>query len=106
MSKSSGPVHSRAATTLAAVERAMAELRRGGIVVLRDEDGAIASPGAFMPAVERYHLSARVDEWVIVNTLRWLQGRPALCAEHLQLEPHGSLPLLLAVHPWRQLRPG
>ncbi|GEP61986.1 GTP cyclohydrolase II [Reyranella soli] len=34
-----GQVHSRTATALAAVERAMAELRRGGIVVLRDDDG-------------------------------------------------------------------
>jgi GTP cyclohydrolase II len=37
---SRGQVHSRTATALAAVERAMAELRRGGIVVLRDEDGS------------------------------------------------------------------
>ncbi len=35
-----GQVHSRTATALAAVERALAELRRGGIVVLRDDDGA------------------------------------------------------------------
>jgi len=34
-----GQFHSRTATSLAAVERALAELRRGGIVVLRDEDG-------------------------------------------------------------------
>jgi GTP cyclohydrolase II len=34
-----GQVHSRTATALAAVERALAELRRGGIVVLRDDDG-------------------------------------------------------------------
>jgi GTP cyclohydrolase II len=34
-----GQVHSRTATAVAAVERALAELRRGGIVVLRDEDG-------------------------------------------------------------------
>jgi GTP cyclohydrolase II len=34
-----GQVHSRTATALAAVERALAELRRGGIVVLRDEHG-------------------------------------------------------------------
>src|SRR5260370_17665752 len=32
--------HPRTATALAAVERAMAELRRGGAVVVRDEDGA------------------------------------------------------------------
>lgn len=36
---SSGQALSRTASALAAVERAMAELRRGGIVVLRDEDG-------------------------------------------------------------------
>jgi GTP cyclohydrolase II len=36
----SGQILSRTATALAAVERAMAELRRGGIVVLRDDDGA------------------------------------------------------------------
>src|SRR5881392_3200430 len=33
------PAQSRTATALAAVERAMAELRRGGIVLLRDEQG-------------------------------------------------------------------
>jgi GTP cyclohydrolase II len=36
---SPGQVHSRTAAALAAVERAMAELRRGGIVVLRDDEG-------------------------------------------------------------------
>ena len=34
-----GPVNSPTAAAQAAVERAMAELRRGGIVVLRDKDG-------------------------------------------------------------------
>src|SRR5471030_1431820 len=34
-----GQVQSRTAAALAAVERALAELRRGGIVVLRDDDG-------------------------------------------------------------------
>jgi GTP cyclohydrolase II len=34
-----GQIHSRTAAALAAVERALAELRRGGIVVLRDDDG-------------------------------------------------------------------
>src|SRR6516225_5755121 len=36
----SGQLLSRTATALAAVERALAELRRGGIVVLRDDDGS------------------------------------------------------------------
>ncbi|MBV8392140.1 MAG: GTP cyclohydrolase II, partial [Alphaproteobacteria bacterium] len=43
-----GQVQSRTAAALAAVERAMAELRRGGIVVLRDEQGQ----GGLMIAAE------------------------------------------------------
>ncbi|HEX3131245.1 MAG TPA: EAL domain-containing protein [Thermoanaerobaculia bacterium] len=30
-----------------------------------DEDGRIASPGAFIPAAERYHLIASIDRWVV-----------------------------------------
>ena len=54
---------------------------------LRDEHGHLAAPGVFMPAVERYHLSARIDEWVLVNTLHWLShrapGEVAHCAINL-----------------------
>ena len=32
---------------------------------MRDEDGSIVPPGAFLPAVERYNLSQRLDRWVI-----------------------------------------
>ena len=39
-----GQIHSRTATALAAVERALAELRRGGIVVLRDDSPAVGRP--------------------------------------------------------------
>ncbi|HEX5719298.1 MAG TPA: EAL domain-containing protein [Thermoanaerobaculia bacterium] len=30
-----------------------------------DEEGRIATPGAFIPAAERYHLIASIDRWVI-----------------------------------------
>ncbi|MFY9821596.1 MAG: EAL domain-containing protein [Thermoanaerobaculia bacterium] len=30
-----------------------------------DEEGRIASPGAFIPAAERYHLIASIDRWVV-----------------------------------------
>ena len=30
-----------------------------------DEDGRIATPAAFIPAAERYHLIASIDRWVI-----------------------------------------
>jgi diguanylate cyclase (GGDEF)-like protein/PAS domain S-box-containing protein len=39
---------------------------------MRDESGRIVPPGAFLPAVERYNLSLRLDRWVISAALEWL----------------------------------
>jgi diguanylate cyclase (GGDEF)-like protein/PAS domain S-box-containing protein len=47
---------------------------------MRDESGKIVPPGAFLPAVERYNLSQRVDRWVISTTLHWLAANPAATA--------------------------
>ncbi|HET9447378.1 MAG TPA: EAL domain-containing protein, partial [Steroidobacteraceae bacterium] len=44
---------------------------------MREEDGSIVPPGAFLPAVERYNLMPRVDQWVIATALRWLAANPA-----------------------------
>lgn len=46
-----------------------------------DEDGSEISPGTFIPAAERYHLMAEVDEWVVENTLLWLSENPAMAAQ-------------------------
>ncbi|HEY5808634.1 MAG TPA: EAL domain-containing protein, partial [Povalibacter sp.] len=43
---------------------------------MRDESGRIVPPGAFLPAVERYNLSQRVDRWVLGTALTWLAGHP------------------------------
>ena len=68
-----GQVHSRTATALAAVERALAELRRGGIVVLRDDDGAgglvIAAESCGPRALQRLQGLAQ-DAPVLVTTRR------------------------------------
>ncbi len=45
---------------------------------MRDEDGSIVPPGAFLPAVERYNLSQRVDRWVISTALQWIAANPAI----------------------------
>jgi GTP cyclohydrolase II len=64
---------SRTATALAAVERAMAELRRGGIVVLRDADGngglAIAAETCGPRALQRLQGLAQLAP-VVVTTRR------------------------------------
>lgn len=39
---------------------------------LRDPDGSLIPPGAFMPAAERFHLMTRIDRWVLKAVLAWL----------------------------------
>jgi diguanylate cyclase (GGDEF)-like protein/PAS domain S-box-containing protein len=43
------------------------------LVRLRDEDGRLVLPGAFLPAAARYGLLPRIDHWVVSRTLRWLR---------------------------------
>ncbi|PAU76899.1 ammonium transporter [Halomonas salipaludis] len=42
------------------------------VLVRLEEGGKIISPGAFLPAAERYNLMPRIDRWVVRNTLAWL----------------------------------
>lgn len=42
------------------------------LIRLRDEDGEILTPDAFLPAAERYQLMPMVDRWVIHNSLKAL----------------------------------
>ncbi len=39
---------------------------------LRDENGQLVPPGAFIPAAERYHIAARLDLWVLDKTIDFL----------------------------------
>lgn len=39
---------------------------------IREKCGRLVTPGAFLPAAERYHLSTRVDRWVVENAFAWL----------------------------------
>ena len=55
---------------------------------LIDEDGSIIAPATFMPAAEKYNLSASIDRWVIANTLDWLAANSG----------DGSLPLTVFIN--------
>ncbi len=43
---------------------------------LRDSDGSLVLPEAFLPAAERQELCTRIDRWVLSQALSWLQGLP------------------------------
>jgi diguanylate cyclase (GGDEF)-like protein/PAS domain S-box-containing protein len=45
------------------------------LVRMRDESGRIVPPGAFLPAVERYNLAQRLDQWVISHALNWVAAQ-------------------------------
>ena len=49
-------------------------------VLLRmvDPEGALISPGAFLPAAERYNLVTRIDRWVLRNAVEALASLPNL----------------------------
>jgi diguanylate cyclase (GGDEF)-like protein/PAS domain S-box-containing protein len=40
---------------------------------LREGDGSLIPPGAFLPAAERFHLASRIDRWVVRQVLDWLR---------------------------------
>jgi len=46
------------------------------LVRLVDPRGRRIPPGAFLPAAERYHLSGRLDRWVVSRALGWLGSHP------------------------------
>jgi diguanylate cyclase (GGDEF)-like protein/PAS domain S-box-containing protein len=45
-----------------------------------DSDGSLVSPGAFMPAAERFHLASRIDRLVLRKAINWMTQTPALGA--------------------------
>jgi len=39
---------------------------------LREADGSVVPPGAFLPAAERFHMATRIDRWVVRHVFEWL----------------------------------
>lgn len=44
---------------------------------LREADGTVVMPGAFLPAAERFHLATRVDRWVLRQVVDQLKSQGA-----------------------------
>ncbi len=49
------------------------------LIRLQEPNGELISPGAFLPAAERYNLMPRLDRHVLVSVFEWLSQNP----EHL-----------------------
>jgi len=71
------------------------------LVRLRDPDGTLVPPGAFLPAAERFHLANRIDRWVVGHAVAWLKGIPDLAAiDSLSINLSGQSVGDRAFHAW------
>ena len=63
---------------------------------MHGKDGEVIPPGAFLPAAERFGLSAKIDHWVVSSAFTWLATHPAkqkkleLCAINLSGQTLGN----------------
>jgi len=48
------------------------------LVRMRDLDGNLVPPGAFIPAAERYNIMISLDRWVISEVIRWLANNRSM----------------------------
>lgn len=53
------------------------------LVRMRDDDGVMVGPGAFIPAAERYSLMPAIDRWIVENTLKILARDIDYVKEHI-----------------------
>lgn len=50
------------------------------LVRMRDTDGSLIPPGAFLPAAERFNLATRIDRWVLKAAVAHIQSLPDLAS--------------------------
>jgi FOG: EAL domain len=43
---------------------------------IKDDNGTMIAPGAFLPAAERYNLIGELDRWVVSEAVRLLEVHP------------------------------
>ena len=51
------------------------------LIRLRDAEGELIPPGAFLPAAERYNLMPIIDRWVVDTAFDWLESHPDIVNE-------------------------
>ena len=66
------------AQRIEALHTAAAGVHAEVLLRMRDADGTLIPPGAFLPAAERFHLASRIDRWVLKRAIDWLAALPTL----------------------------
>lgn len=46
------------------------------LIRMKDEDGSLISPSAFLPSAERFNLATRLDQWVLKHAIDWIRSLP------------------------------
>lgn len=59
------------AQRIVALEGDAAGIHAEVLLRMRETDGSLVEPGAFLPAAERFHLASRIDRWVLRNVIQW-----------------------------------
>jgi len=79
---------------------------------MRDDDGKVWSPGAFLSAAERYNLAPTIDQWVVRTALSWISANqvPEEAVYSINLSghsmaDHGFLDFLLSQLDRSRVRP-
>ena len=62
------------AQRLTALKGAVHGVHAEVLLRLRQDDGTLVAPGAFLPAAERFHLASRIDRWVLRSVVDWMGG--------------------------------
>ncbi len=57
---------------------------------MREPDGRLIAPGAFLPAAERYNLMPAIDRWVIRHALAWAGSKTGRRFSHIAINLSGS----------------
>ncbi|WMS87990.1 putative bifunctional diguanylate cyclase/phosphodiesterase [Pleionea litopenaei] len=68
------------------------DLKRGGalshcevLLRMREPDGTIIAPGAFLIAAEKYNMIDMIDRWVVHNSFRYLAENRDILIDHLNI---------------------
>ena len=59
-------------TPLRGAARSASGVHAEVLLRMRQGDGPLVAPGAFLPAAERFHLASRIDRWVLRHVVDWM----------------------------------